>query len=216
MLALIIDLAVIVLFAVGFGISSKKGFIGSVWHIAALAVTLVLVVSLKTPAVNYLAGTALSDSIYSSVSEKMTVEMDESDISDALNAPEYLQPTIENALKTSGETINKKTNELARNITMIFLNIIAVVGLFIIIRIILAVMLMVLNTFAELPVIGHVNRLAGGLLGVLNILVFIYIICALISLFANADSEMYNIIERTFIFKYFYDYNILLKLILKL
>ncbi len=214
---MILDLIVVGAVVLAFIISAKKGLVKSVWKIAALIVTIVLVSALKTPAVEYLAQTNFSDVIYDTVLEKLTV--DETTLATENKTdeqksviPAYILTEITTDTEEMYGIINRGTNILAQKLTLWVLRIIVVVGLFIIIRVLLMFAFMVVNAVSKLPVIGHANALLGGLLGAINILAVIYIACALVSLFA-AQGEVARLINQSYIVKYIYNYNILLQLI---
>lgn len=222
---MILDLIVVGAVVLAFIISAKKGLVKSVWKIAALIVTIVLVSALKTPAVEYLAKTNFADVIYDTVLEKLTVdEITDADVQSGDREetdeqksviPAYILTEITKSADTEEMygIINRGTNILAQKLTLWALRIIVVVGLFIIIRVLLMFAFMIVNAIAKLPIIGQANALLGGLLGAINILAVIYIACALVSLFA-AEGEVARLINQSYIVKYIYNYNILLQLII--
>jgi hypothetical protein len=75
---------------------------------------------------------------------------------------------------------------------------------------------MIINTAAKAPVINSVNRILGALLMTVNMLFVIFLVLALVSLFAPADSELFDMINNTYTVKYLYNYNILLQLFMKI
>ncbi|MCC8169576.1 MAG: CvpA family protein, partial [Oscillospiraceae bacterium] len=188
---MILDLIIAAVLVLAFIISFKKGLIKSVWKTAALIITIVLVIALKTPTVNYLAGTELANSIYASMSETLAVELEnpaEAEIDESAGIPRYIVSEMLKTVDTDdiynsvNTTVGKTTDELARRLTMLMLKIISIVGLFILIRLLLAVLFKLLEGAAKLPVINQANALLGGVLGVVNALAAIYIVCAVLSL----------------------------------
>ena len=224
---MILDLIVIGIIILAFAVSAKKGLVKSIWKITALVVTIVLVIALKTPTVEFLARTDISDTIYDFISEKMTIQLEnpsdtdvEEEKDNAENksfVPEFILAEITadtNKMYDSlEESINHGTDIVTRRLTLWALNIIAAIGIFLFIRAALAIIFVVVDGASKLPVINQANALLGGLLGAVNMLAVIYIACALISLFA-ADSEIYALIDKSILVKYFYNYNILLQLII--
>lgn len=234
---MILDLIVVGAVVLAFIISAKRGLVKSVWKIAALIITIVLVSALKTPTVEYLAKTNFADVIYDTVSQKLAVNestfaLKDTETTKASPEPEdkavektneqkavipaYILTEITKSADT-GEMyriINRGTDIFAQKLTLWALRIIVVVGLFIIIRVLLMFAFMIVDAISKLPVIGHANAFLGGLLGAINILAIIYIACALVSLFA-ARSEVARLINQSYIVKYIYNYNILLQLIFK-
>lgn len=224
---MVLDLIVIGIIVLAFIISAKKGLVKSVWKITALIVTIILVIALKTPTVEFLAGTNISDTVYDFISERLTVQLENpSDLEAGIEAekdenksfvPKFILAEITadtNKMYDSlEESINRGTDTITRRLTLWALNIIAAIGLFLFIRAALAIIFVVVDGASKLPVINQANALLGGLLGAINMLAVIYIACALISLFA-ADSEIYAMIDKSTLVKYFYNYNILLQLII--
>lgn len=222
---MILDLIVIGMIVLAFVISAKKGLVKSVWKIAALIITIALVMALKTPAVNFLAGTNVSDMIYDTISERLTSDGEseftepestaEGEDNTKTNIPQYIITEITKSADTEEMygIINRGTDILAQKLTLWALQIIAVVGLFILIRVLLMALFIIVDAISKLPLIGQANALLGGLLGAVNMLAVIYIACALLSLFA-AESEICRLINQSYIVKYFYNYNILLQLII--
>ena len=83
--------------------------------------------------------------------------------------------------------------------------------MFLIIRILLWLVFNVLNVASKLPVIKGANKLLGGIAGVLGTMFVIYLVCAFISFFAS-NAGVIEVINSSYIVKYFYNNNILLQL----
>lgn len=227
---MILDLIVIGIIVLSFMISAKKGFVRSVWKITALIVTIVLVMALRTPTVKFLAGTNISDTVYDFISERLTIQLErppeiEADTNEETEEnksfiPKFILDEVINPDNTNRmydnleESINRGTDVVTRRLTLWALNIIAAAGLFILIRVILSALFVILDGASKLPVINQANALLGGMLGAVNTIAVIYIACALISLFA-AESEILAQIDKSILVKYLYNYNILLKLIIR-
>lgn len=214
---MILDLIVVGVIVIAFFVSARKGLVKSVWRIAALIITIALVTAFKTPMVNYLSQTNIADTIYDTIVQRLTPDELASIKTDNEDSEKSIIPAYIVKELTSSEdlqkTINRGTDEMAQKLTLCALQIIATVALFIIIRVFLMAAFMILDGMSKLPLINQANALLGGLLGVVNILAVIYIACALLSLFAK--SEVIGLIEQSYIVKYFYNYNILLQLIMK-
>ena len=68
-----LDIILLAVLVISFVIGYKKGFVKSVWKIVALVVTIVLVLALKTPTVNFLAGSALANNISTKIAENVNI-----------------------------------------------------------------------------------------------------------------------------------------------
>lgn len=210
---MILDIILIALLVLAFFIGYKKGFVKSVWKITALILTIVLILILKMPAVKFLSGTNLAVTINTKISESLP-QGGGVNIAQTLNLPEFLQGEVDSQITTAqGLPISDTVNS---SLTSLFITIIACVGLFIIIRLILAAVFMIITAVTELPLIKGVNKLVGGLLGAVNILFIVYLLLAVMSLFASADNMLFEEINNTQLVKYLYNYNILLQLFMKI
>lgn len=96
----------------------------------------------------------------------------------------------------------------------LIINMIAFLGTFILVTIIVRAIVFALDIVAELPVLGFVNRLAGGLAGMVGALIIVWTIFLLITLLytTNIGRELYLIIQSDPILKTIYNYNPILKL----
>ena len=68
-----LDIILLAVLVISFVIGYKKGFVKSVWKIVALVVTIVLVLALKTPTVNFLAGSDLANNISTKIAENVNI-----------------------------------------------------------------------------------------------------------------------------------------------
>ena len=209
------DLILLALIAIAFITGYKKGFVKSVWKIAALIVTVVLVLALKTPSINYISGTEFAAALNEKIGETVNIPQGGGvNIAEVLNLPEFMRGDVNNQI--SSGIVSSVNDTVNSSLTNIFLTIIVSVALFIIIRILLTAVFMVINGVSKAPVINGVNRMAGGLLAAVNIVFAVFIALALVSLFAPAESSLFEMIENTYAVKYLYNYNILLQLFMKI
>lgn len=214
-MSITLDIILIALLLLAFFIGYKKGFVKSVWKIAALILTIVLMLMLKTPTVNYLSGTSLASKINDKISETVSLPQGGGvNIAETLNLPVFLQGEVNDQIaEEQGAAISDTVNS---SLTSLFITIIACIGLFIVIRLVLAAVFMIITAVTELPLIKGVNKLIGGLLAAVNILFIVYLLLAVMSLFAPADSKLFEEINNTYLVKYLYNYNILLQLFMKI
>lgn len=216
-MSIILDIILTALILISFIIGSKKGLVKSVWKIVALAVTIVLVTALKNPAVSFLSGTGMADRINTKISETVNIPQGGGiDISDSLNLPDFLNTEVSSGIENAQGAVSSINDAVSVSLTTLFITIIACAALFIIIRLILTAVYMIINGVTKVPVIKGANKLAGGLLGAVNMIFIIFLLLSLVSLFAPAESELFEMIENTYVVKYFYNYNILLQLFMKI
>ena len=193
-----LDIILLAVLVISFVIGYKKGFVKSVWKIVALVVTIVLVLALKTPTINFLAGSALANNISTKIAENVNIPQGGGvDIAETLNLPEFIQSDMTNQIDSTNNAvirITKKTVNVAYNLCID--RVIACVALFIIIRLILMAVYMIINGITEAPIIKGVNKFMGGIFATINIIFIIFLLLALVSMFAPAESNLYEMIEQ--------------------
>ena len=205
-----LDIILLAVLVISFVIGYKKGFVKSVWKIVALVVTIVLVLALKTPTVNFLAGSALANNISTKIAENVNIPQGGGvDIAETLNLPEFIQSDMTNQIDSTNNAVNSINEKTVMWLTNLCLTVIACVALFIIIRLILMAVYMIINGITEAPIMG-------GIFATINIIFIIFLLLALVSMFAPAESNLYEMIDKTYAVKYLYNYNILLQLFMKI
>ena len=184
-----LDIILLAVLVISFVIGYKKGFVKSVWKIVALVVTIVLVLALKTPTVNFLAGSALANNISTKIAENVNIPQGGGvDIAETLNLPEFIQSDMTNQIDSTNNAVNSINEKTV----------------------------MIINGITEAPIIKGVNKFMGGIFATINIIFIIFLLLALVSMFAPAESNLYEMIDKTYAVKYLYNYNILLQLFMKI
>ncbi len=216
-MSIVLDIILAALIVISFIIGYKKGFVNSVWKIAALIITIVLVMALKNPAIEILSGTGAAESISEKISETVSIPQGGGvNIAESLNLPEFLQSEVSEQISGASGAVTSLNDAVNTSLTGLFITIIVCVGLFIIIRLILAAVHLIINAVTKAPVIKGANKFLGGLLAAVNAVFIAFVLLALVSLFAPADSGLFEMIDNTYVVKYFYNYNILLQLFMKI
>ena len=96
----------------------------------------------------------------------------------------------------------------------LFIDIVSFLCTFLLVTIIIRAIVFALDIVAELPGIGAVNHLAGGLMGVLGALIVVWVLFLAITLLftTSIGKEMFRMIEANGFLQVLYDYNPVLKL----
>ena len=216
-MSIILDIILAALIIISFIAGYKKGFVKSVWKIAALAITIVLVIALKNPAVDFLSGTSIAGAINEKISKTIHIPQGGGiNVAENLNLPDFLNAQVSDGIENAQGAVASVNDAVAASLTNIAVTIIVCVALFIIIRLILMAVYMIAVGITAAPLIRGVNQFFGGLLASVNMVFIIFLLLALVSLFAPADSQMYEMINNTYVVKYLYNYNILLQLFMKI
>ena len=96
----------------------------------------------------------------------------------------------------------------------LFIDIVSFLCTFLLVTIIIRAIVFALDIVAELPGIGAVNHLAGGLMGVLGALIVVWVLFLVITLLftTSIGKEMFRMIEANGVLQVLYDYNPVMKL----
>ncbi len=97
----------------------------------------------------------------------------------------------------------------------LIVKILAFLGTFLLTIILLRAIIFALNIVSELPVIGFLNRLGGGILGGVGALVIVWILFVVITLLytTGVGKEIYDMIQNDTILRTIYDGNPVMKII---
>lgn len=216
-MSIILDIILAALIIISFIAGYKKGFVKSVWKIAALVITIVLVIALKNPAVDFLSGTSIAGAINEKISKTIHIPQGGGiDAAESLNLPDFLNAQVSDGIENAQGAVASVNDAVAASLTNIAVTIIVCVALFIIIRLILMAVYMIAVGITAAPLIRGVNQFFGGLLAAVNMVFIIFLLLSLVSLFAPADSQLFEMIDNTYVVKYLYNYNILLQLFMKI
>lgn len=193
---MIIDIIFVALVVLGYIMGAKKGFIKSVWKIAAWVLTIFLVWMLSAPFSEFVSQTDMYAAINSSIGEKVANIY-------ASEAPALPPIFGEAAQMAAAENTGNQIASLATTA-------LTYIALIILIRVLLGIVFRVLNIVSKLPLVSFTNKIAGGAMGVINVMFIVLIVLSVISVVGIRGAVM--AIQSSEIVKYIYDNNIILKL----
>lgn len=103
---------------------------------------------------------------------------------------------------------------IAKYLTKLIINIVSFMLTFIIVAIILRAIIFALDIISNLPVLGLVNRLAGGVLGAMGAMLIIWALFVIVTLLytTSIGKEIYALIQGNEFLKFLYEYNPIMKL----
>lgn len=160
---MIIDLVIIGIIALCIIMGYKKGLIEVGFRLASFIIAIVLSLALYTPVANYLIENTQIDDV---IKETIQTNINPETIEQAQEQPEnsnmpdivtnYISKTVKEAADTAKDNISQV---IATNISITAVKIIALVGIFIVIRLVLEVLKVVTNAISKLPIINSANKL---------------------------------------------------------
>lgn len=103
---------------------------------------------------------------------------------------------------------------ISQSLTAIILKAVSSIAIFILAQIIVNVVFLMIKGLLEIPAFEKMDKFMGFIMGAVNALLIIYIICGLIVILTPLEKQqaMNSFIHTTYIVRYFYDNNYLLKL----
>lgn len=119
----------------------------------------------------------------------------------------------DNVKKAEGELKAKALKTVANTVSIKITQVATAVGLFILIRILLILLSFLSETIAKFPIIKQFNEVGGILYGLLRALVIIYLILTIIFILSSFKISpiVLDAIEESYITKFLYENNLLLK-----
>ena len=223
------DLILILVITLIIAFSMKKGFISISKSIVALILTCVFMSSMQPTVLTFLKDSAIGSGIEEKVSENISSVYEKKDFSketkttdqytsekicESLGFPEFVENSIKSTVSGLREVEKNVLDVVADSVTAMILNVLSLILLFLLVRLVVFVLVKLLEVIFELPGLKAINKTLGAILGIVNALLIVYIVCAAVSLFAPADSRIVieETVNKTFLLKYFYENNVLMLL----
>ena len=211
-MGIILDVIVIAIFALNIFICYKKGLVRLAVGLIAVLTAIVLSIILYKPISNLvIKNTGLDKKIENVIIENFSAETKDGQEVKYVGLIDYLQKYVDDAVtKTQNEIVYETANTLAVKV----INVVVFLIIFIIVRAVLQLLTFISDIITSLPIIKQCNEVGGVLYGVIKALI-IYAILAIVFfvIFITGKSNISDIISSSYITKFFYENNILLKLI---
>lgn len=228
----IFDVVLIAIIAASVIISKKRGFLKSSYTVLSLIISAVLIITLQQPFTDYLSNSALGQTVREKieeqvlgVSEEEIAEIEDTEdaetavkVGEMMGLPSFMMNFLDEKLEKQAQAVETMKNDalavLTDTITEVILKIVSIVLLFLAVRIGVFLLLKLLDLIFKFPLLSGVNSFLGMLIGALNGLLIVYIICALLTLLTptEASSSIGDIVDSTILVKFFYHNNLLIEL----
>lgn len=124
-----------------------------------------------------------------------------------------LETEIGNAVN---ETKNEVVYETAGAMATKIINLIVFIGIFTAVRVILFALTFVADAITSLPILKQLDDVGGILYGLVKALLIIYVVLAIVSVVVSftANTAISDIIDSSYVTKFFYNNNLLLNILL--
>lgn len=110
--------------------------------------------------------------------------------------------------------VNNFAAFVAKYMARVIVNVTAFLLAFVVVSIVLRAIIFSLNVIAELPVFGFVNRLAGGVLGMIGVLILVWVAFVIITMLYTTEfgREMFELIQSNVILSAIYEHNPIMRM----
>ena len=219
-MAILIDLIVIGILLVSTYIGYKKGLIGVAFKILSFIIAVIITLILFKPISNYIINhTNIAQTLENTITEKLAnVKIENGEISkDETNLPNvvinYINKGIDNTINQTKDNIIKT---VAENLSHTIIELVVIIGLFIITRLLLIFAKTMLEAVAQIPLVKQFNEVGGIAYGILKGILIIYVILAIISVVVPMleNKTILEVINSSILTKILYNNNLILMLFL--
>lgn len=193
-----IDIVIVVVLCIGAFSGAARGFVASVTSVACMIVSIIVAkLYYKTAAMFLLINTPLKDMLVKFMEEKK--------VFNGLNG-----------FMPGGSMTTFYSDYFAKDIhtllSIAIINLISIIGIYIIVRSLLYIVEGYVKGAAELPVLNEINRLGGGAIGLLKTVLILLLIFAAIVPISNILpwQGVKDALQASALAKYFYSYNFIL------
>ncbi len=214
--SIILDIALVLILGVSTWIAAKKGIFKSVYKLFSIVLTIIAVVLLSGPVGNMVESSGLgikidqmvytgliADKEYDKDLGKMVSTGEEENVS---GLPEF----VSDAVSTAAESA------VVPAISEIVKKLVCAIIIYLVAKLLLFLIFLFIDGMFKLPLLKSANKLLGAVVGLISGLLIVYIVCGIASLNVQYSAVIREIIDGTYLVKYFYDQNYLMNLFINL
>ena len=187
----------------------KKGLVKTIYALVAFIVAAVITTLFYKQVAEYM----MSLPFVQEMIVKLNQNIAETIISNTninMFMPVWMGETVMGAVQTAGITAAGKLVEIIIMIATVLVT-------FFLSKLLLGLVAGVLDAVMKLPILDTVNKTGGLLAGLIKGVLIALVCFGVISMFVTAEKYQYihNLVNETYIAKYFYNNNILMRMIMK-
>lgn len=214
------DIAVFIIIAAFTVIGLKNGFLYSVFRLLSYILSVIFAIKFYPVLSGMLQNTVLYTNIKTAVIKGIIKQQTENisaikdrtaqSIVDGLKLPGFIKDSIlENITGKDIFGLQKIMDAIGSEIAMLVINILSVILIYVIIRIALVFARVIIKTISRLPVFKQLDKTGGFVLGAIEGVLVVYIICAVLILFSAFPkfSSTIDDLENSQFANYFYQNN---------
>lgn len=220
----LVVLAIIIGFAI---VGLKNGFVYSLFRVFSYFLSIIIAIKCYPLVSKILMKTALYTNIKASILKNLLKQQLDSPAANGevkkaaadtvinqLNLPSFLKGTLINKMPNPTKLVDVHSilDTASGELAKIVIDIIALILLYILVRVVLIFARVLLKSIAKLPVFKQMDQVGGFALGAVEGLLTVYVLCALIMLF-RAMPQLKGIfvaIDHSSIAAYFFQHNFIM------
>lgn len=214
-MGIILDVIIIAIIALNIFLCYRKGLVKlAVGLIAVLAAVILSIVLYKPISNAIIKNTDIDEKIENIIIENFSAETNSNEEVRYVGIIDYLEKYVDDA-------VNKTQNEIvyatAGTMAVRFINIAVILIIFLVTRIALLLLTFVSDLITSLPILKQFNEVGGILYGIIKALLIVYAILAIAFFIVcvTGNSAISEAISGSFITKFFYEHNLILKFLFK-
>ena len=214
-MGIILDVIIIAIIALNIFLCYRKGLVKlAVGLIAVLAAVILSIVLYKPISNAIIKNTDIDEKIENIIIENFSAETNGNEEVRYVGIIDYLEKYVDDA-------VNKTQNEIvyatAGTMAVRFINIAVILIIFFVTRIVLLLLTFVSDIITSLPILKQFNEVGGILYGIIKALLIVYAILAIAFFIVcvTGNSAISEAISGSFITKFFYEHNLILKFLFK-
>lgn len=213
MVGIILDIIVVAIIALNIFIGYKKGLVKLAVGLIAVLASLILAALLYKPVSNVIIqNTEIDDNIKNSIIENFSAEESRTEEETDDGFIKYIEQYVDDAVnKTRNEIVVEASGVVAEKV----INICVALGIFIIARLVLILLVFVADAIMSLPILKQFNEVGGIAYGAIKALLIVYVLLAIVFfiIYTTGNATLSDAIASSFVTKFLYNNNILLKII---
>ncbi|MDP4092377.1 MAG: CvpA family protein [Bacillota bacterium] len=219
-----IVIAIIIAFAI---IGTHNGFMLSVYRIASFFISIFLAVKLYPILSKLLQKTFIFTSIRNSIFNSLTKQspgagnqvkqVAADSVINNMHLPGFLKSTVSNSVSKTidpGKLIDtsKVLHTISDALATVAVDVISLILLYVLVRVGMVFFKYVLKGISKLPVLKQIDKLGGFVLGGVEGLLAIYVVCAILTLFQASPGfrHIFESLDNSLIAGYFYQHNFII------
>ena len=197
----------------------KKGFLKTLTGVVSIVLSFVIAFLLCSQTVEYIKTTPVYDTIYENIEKRIVKQDNEStNVADYgttnLNFPREFVKKLQKDINGTKAEVSKAIVEKTVNLAI---KVLSLVALFVVARILVAILMSLIGVIKKLPVIGWFDKLLGALFGFLRGILVIYLLLAIVTVCTafNTENIIIKEINHSEFAKVMYNNNVFLDFIYK-